>query len=469
MIQNALDSVETRQRHEKEKYSPCINVIIDIKNSILTVSDNGIGFEENQYLKFLAPNFSFKSGNTRGHKGVGSTYLAYGFNYIQIATRSASFETVGKMENAKNWLSDENPSGNPRVVPDDAAPKDDEFMNFDRGVSISIRYDSSSYPSDLSWIKVSDAESWLKILRIKTGLGAIIPNNSILILVKVISKTGETTTASHNGIRFLHATEFIPKTISYSEIKNITDELYAKHGKDFRMPAKLENLDAIYDTWDAEILEKEVALDEAEKKIVETHSPRIEFIYVYSVKVWDKFNQSLGLRANLAALAGGMIRGMRIMSTNERFTYDGLFHPIILPPYENQQYDASVNPLGIAKENIEEIKNQYPDGIVFKPKVLEYKFSLDGLVEDINNGKKNSNDINLVIAWESGEEYKMSFYIKSLLLDENLPEREYHGVTHRMFDHTTNEHICDLILLKDLVEYLNDQETSVKNQQNYDE
>ncbi len=306
MIQNALDSVETRQRHEKEKYSPCINVIIDIKNSILTVSDNGIGFEENQYLKFLAPNFSFKSGNTRGHKGVGSTYLAYGFNYIQIATKSASFEAVGKMENAKNWLSDENPSGNPRVVPDDAAPKDDEFMNFDRGVSISIRYDSSSYPSDLSWIKVSDAESWLKILRIKTGLGAIIPNNSISILVKVISKTGETTTASHNGIRFLHATEFIPKTISYSEIKNITDELYAKHGKDFRMPAKLENLDAIYDTWDTEILEKEVALDEAEKKIVETHSPRIEFIYVYSVKVWDKFNQSLGLRANLAALAGGI-------------------------------------------------------------------------------------------------------------------------------------------------------------------
>ena len=66
-------------------------IMIDLENNKIAVTDNGIGFEEQKYIKFLAPNFSFKNGNTRGHKGVGSTYLAYGFNYIQISTKSPEF------------------------------------------------------------------------------------------------------------------------------------------------------------------------------------------------------------------------------------------------------------------------------------------------------------------------------------------------------------------------------------------
>lgn len=82
LIQNALDSVEKRMEIEKQPYAPKLNIVIDIKDNKISVTDNGIGFEEEEYVKFLAPNFSFKNGKTRGHKGVGATYLAYGFNYI---------------------------------------------------------------------------------------------------------------------------------------------------------------------------------------------------------------------------------------------------------------------------------------------------------------------------------------------------------------------------------------------------
>ena len=101
--------------------------------------------------------------------------------------------------------------------------------------------------------------------------------------------------------------------------------------------------------------------------------------------------------------------------------------------------------------------------------MLEYKFSLDGLIEDIESGLKNTNDINLVIAWESGEEYKENFYIMSMLVEENLGLRQYHGATHRLFDINTNEIVSELILLKDLIEFLNNPEECLIMQQQYEE
>jgi hypothetical protein len=106
LTQNALDSVEERAASEKSQYKPAINILIDLKDNSLTVSDNGTGLTKEKYSQFLAPSFSFKSGKTRGHKGVGATYLAYGYNFIQIATKTPDFEHIGKMENARDWLSD---------------------------------------------------------------------------------------------------------------------------------------------------------------------------------------------------------------------------------------------------------------------------------------------------------------------------------------------------------------------------
>ena len=118
MIQNALDAVDKR-RELNDGFEPHIYIYISLKENQITVTDNGVGFTESEYTRFLAPNFSFKSGNrTRGHKGVGATYLAYGFNYIQIATKSPEFNAIGVMKGARRWLNDAAPSGNPEVKPD---------------------------------------------------------------------------------------------------------------------------------------------------------------------------------------------------------------------------------------------------------------------------------------------------------------------------------------------------------------
>lgn|GEM_PF-3159170 len=64
---------------------------------------------------------------------------------------------------------------------------------------------------------------------------------------------------------------------------------------------------------------------------------------------------------------------------------------------------------------------QSKEGFVSDPNVLEYKYSLDGLVEDVESGLKN-----------------------------------------------TNEYISELILLKDLILYLNDFEECMALQEKYD-
>lgn len=74
LIQNALDAVD--KRHELEEFAGKIHLLIDLKNNKVSVTDNGIGFKEAEYLKFLAPNFSFKpGGTTRGIKAWGQLIL----------------------------------------------------------------------------------------------------------------------------------------------------------------------------------------------------------------------------------------------------------------------------------------------------------------------------------------------------------------------------------------------------------
>jgi hypothetical protein len=592
LTQNSLDSIEERLT-EAHEYQPEMRVLINLEDNTLTVSDNGMGLPKAKFEQFLAPCFSFKSGNTRGHKGVGATYLAYGFNYIQISSKTSDYEVKGKMVNARKWLSDENPASNPKMVPDTDPPHDPEFKNFDRGVSVSIKCDSTTRPGKLSWLNAWNASQWIKILCLKTGIGSIFPNDRIKVTVEVTDSTGTVTKETRIGISYLWPHEVVRRSRGLRELQQTTGKLFSKHGAAFRMPPSISNLDAIFDTFDVRNLKDQIALDESEIEICEQYDPTIYFCYTYSAKVWSQFNDTLGIRqgqsilspgiqiaannmpqgeiiqiplrrnigrqnqihivvhlkncradlgrkgfqqeivgfsqsigrklidkpiqkfrqnlrpvtgvrSDLAResevddwkdefikhesehplqitnenffiptkrvsltsaptreqdvialfnqlLAGGVIRGIQIMSTNERFTYDGMFRVVIDEPIENHIYEEIKNPLGVLQEYAIETG-------VFqsKPKIMEYKFSLDALIEDLESGVKNSNDISLVVVWETGKDYQGNYHITSLLDPDNLSERQYHGVTHVMTNVNSGQREMDLIILEELVAFIND-------------
>jgi hypothetical protein len=190
LIQNALDAVEARSAYEKSagteaNYQPKVDIRIDLDDNVLTVTDNGIGLDKDKFEQFLAPNFSFKTGNTRGHKGVGATYVAYGFNYIRVSTKVPGFEASGRILNARTWLRNSALGANPKVEPDDSPRVDSAFDDNDRGVSITVRFDETTHPKRLDWIGAHTANTWSKILSVKTGLGSVTQDTITKVNVQV--------------------------------------------------------------------------------------------------------------------------------------------------------------------------------------------------------------------------------------------------------------------------------------------
>lgn len=595
LIQNSLDALDERLKEEEANFIPTLSIIINLKDNLLTVTDNGVGLDEPKFKQFLAPSFSFKSkrkGN-RGHKGVGATYLAYGFDYMRISTKSPNFNSSGKIENARKWLGDENPAGNPMILPDDAPFVDRDFEKIERGVSITLGFNKNTYPSKLDWVGASTAEVWDKILSIKTGLGAFFKNESINVQLTVIDINGVENSFTKQGIEYYFPHKMNIKSANYFEIEKKEDELFAKKGKSFKMPSEFSNLDCFYGWLTATEISNFIKLTEEEIENIEKFEPNLYFSYLYSAKIWNSFEEELKIRKNyrlihggiqLAAdnmpqgeiipiplqrgtdrqnrahivihfnkasadlgrkgfhkdvvlfsqdisrklvdgplsrmrdklrpitgaapdlirqkeinewknkfieyektnkleiknenfflpskrisitsqpsreqdvialfnqlLAGGVIRGVKIMATDERFTYDGLYKIAFEPPASNHIYDKGSNPLGVLKE----VADSH-ESFESEPKVLEYKKSFDGLIENIEGDSKNSNDIGLVVVWETGEYFRELYSFTSLIDENNLNLRQYHGVTHIVTNLQTGQREMDLIVLSELIDYLND-------------
>lgn len=599
LIQNALDAVEARVAFEtasgkQADYQPQISILIDLDDNALTVTDNGIGLDKEKFEQFLAPNFSFKSGATRGHKGVGATYVAYGFNFMRVATKVPGFSAVGRITGARNWLASDATGANPKVEPDDTAALDPAYQASDRGVSITVRFDDDTHPKRLDWIKANNAEVWSRILSVKTGLGSIKSDKTISVSIRVRSEGNETQVILP-GTEYLWLHTFASKKASFQEIQKAADDNYQKYGPGRKMPDKFSNLDFIYATWQSSDIVALLgeSLDEEEQLVIDKYKPIVSVEFGYTAKLWNQFNDALNLRSNYKVLtsgiqlaannmpqgetiiiplnrnigrqnqvhflmhfdkyspdlgrkgfhreivdfsksvsrkitenhlskvrhllkantgvapdlvrelkigewkkemeeheqqkpldissehffkpvdrvsitsaptreqdvialfhqlvAGGVIRGINVMSTNERFTYDGLFRIAFDLDGGLYVYDPEKNPLGVPLTTAEALA-----GKITNPRVLEYKFCLDGLVEDLDNQDKNINDIDLCIVWETGTLYKERYGITSLLIPENADQRQYHGVTHVLTDIETGAKSCDLIVLSELVAHLNE-------------
>ncbi|MGB3401959.1 MAG: hypothetical protein WBA77_04650 [Microcoleaceae cyanobacterium] len=619
-IQNAMDAVEKRIKSNDLSYHPKIWITINIKKNLLIVTDNGIGLNNSQFHSFLTPFLSFKSKMNRGHKGVGATYLAYGFNYIQLCTKTSDFDAVGKMENARDWVEDdEGLLSRPQVISDEEGALDkyfrEQILNSDEtGVSICIKFDKKN----LNWVGMTEASAWLKVLRLKTGLGAIKPTEKLEVFLDVIDKKGKLTQESINSPSHLkiHETSQASQSICYKDIQKKRQELIDKHKDSNELPKSFRNKLIIYGEWSFDSsnshIDLKLKLDEEEKELLDKHTPYVYCAYVWSVNYWKNFSKDLNYRIShkvisggiqLAAnnmpqgepiaiplgqnitrqnnayvlihfynytpdlgrknykkqlieisqkiasrlvdvlfkyhrclkptgtgksrdsilqekrisdwkkkmeeyekehplklinenffiptkkiaitsipsreqdvialfnqmIAGGVIRGIQIMATNERSDYDGLYR-IIIDKNKLHIYDQEKNPLGIQEEHLDQF--EYQDLLPFQSeaKVLEYKYSLDGLVEDIGTGTKKSKEINLVVVWETGEQWKKNYRITTILHEDYLNERDYHGVTHKMSNCDTLGDSMDLIVLEELIEYLNDpQSTQDKQLKKYEE
>ena len=225
LLQNALDAVEQRAREENAQFEPQIWIKVDIKNQVISVTDNGCGMEISEFKTFLKPDVTFKTDDkmkTRGMKGVGATFLAYGFNHFQVSTKTSSEEWSGVIRRGRDWVENRTETTPKFVVPADEPPHE-PFEHIENGTSVTIRLEGKGIqPKDLSWDGASDAKQWLALLRIHTPVGAIYihpeqPSIPIKINVEVVSREGGVSRASVDNPEYLYPHKLFESILALDE------------------------------------------------------------------------------------------------------------------------------------------------------------------------------------------------------------------------------------------------------------
>ncbi|HWR35222.1 MAG TPA: hypothetical protein VN622_05050 [Clostridia bacterium] len=153
-------------------------------------------------------------------------------------------------------------------------------------------------------------------------------------------------------------------------------------------------------------------------------------------------------------LSSGLIRGIQLLSSSQYNQYDGLYRIYIEPPF-TKFIRAEENPLGVDAEHFSGLEQP----IISPVRVLEYRYSLDSLIEEMDTGEKNANEIGLAVCWELGDKWQTSFDIVSFLEEDHVHHREFHGITHQLFHGVSRLPSFQVIVLKDLVSFLLDPAT----------
>jgi hypothetical protein len=318
-LQNALDAIDERRRVEGPGFVGRVWVTIDLHGSAILITDNGAGFTLEQFRSFLRPNVSFKPQNSqtvRGNKGVGATYLAYGFNHLEVATRTPRFSKAVVLKGGREWMEDPDPSCEaPKFAP--WAPTDPSFEHVDCGSSFVLKLVGRHIrPSDLRWLHATRAEQWAAILRITTPLGGIYlsgpvpPVEARIIVIDRDSTRSEVLLKSPEYYYPHTITQF--KTAKLGEIM-AAEKAAIDAGKTAdKISGRFKKLHGIYETWNADDIVNRATtlrpdLDEELAGQAKSFGVQVYAFMAYSVDFWDTFNNNiLGLRGSRRILRGGL-------------------------------------------------------------------------------------------------------------------------------------------------------------------
>lgn len=328
MLQNALDAVERRkmEQEQEEDYEPAVWVTINIPEKFVSVTDNGSGMDETQFRQFLRPNFSFKQGEaTRGSKGVGATYLAYGFNHLEVATKQDGNIYSGVIRRGREWVEDRSETVlRPKVESRD--PQHPPFMEVDRGTSMAVRLVGSGIrPRDLTWVGADTADKWLSVLQTTTPVGGIYLCSDqpppVNITVEIVDSEGTSTLASTVEPRYLHPADVIHRTADLRDYLADRKKRVDKGQDVSKVPPKFKKLNGVWGEWTGEeMLDSKsdfpgtLRLDSSEQELVAELGIKLRIFLAYSTDLWDALNdKQVGLRRGHRFLRGGLQLSTRHM------------------------------------------------------------------------------------------------------------------------------------------------------------
>ena len=327
LIQNALDAVEKRGLDEDSKFQRSVWVDIDLQNHTVRVTDNGCAMDLDQLRQFLRPSFSFKSGAvTRGSKGVGATYLGYGFNHLEISTRLGGKTYSGLIEGGRQWVDDKTGTvARPKIV--SCSTPSSIFSEVDQGTSIAVRLKGPNIrPKSLSWNQATTADQWMALIRVLTPIGGLYLNGSappdVNIAVSVTDAAGVTTEASIERPEYLFPHTVIGRSGNLDEFIFEQNKRISQGNDPSKVLPKFKSLNGLWGQWTNQELLREVkttcpinlSLDASEKALAKDAGLSVYVYMAFSTELWDALNdKTLKLRKGARTLHGGLQLSTRNM------------------------------------------------------------------------------------------------------------------------------------------------------------
>jgi len=254
LLQNALDAVEKRMQGSTTDFAGAVWVNIDLSEQTVQVTDNGCAMDLVQLQQFLRPNFSFKSGAvTRGSKGVGATYLGYGFNSLRISSRLGGKTLSGHIENGRTWVEDATGTvSRPKIVQE--RPHEGPFEHVDQGTSITVKLRGNNIrPRDLTWYQATTAKQWLALLRIMTPIGGIYLSEEVppvvAITVFVTDQVGNETEAKLGHPEYFYPHTIAPRSGSIIDFLQDQKKRLAAGADMSKISPKFSGLNGLYGQW----------------------------------------------------------------------------------------------------------------------------------------------------------------------------------------------------------------------------
>lgn len=319
LIQNALDATQAKFRQGAPGYAPRIFITVDMQSRVVRVVDNGVGMSLTEFKYCLRPNISYKRGTKlRGNKGVGATYLAYGFSQMRLQTKKDSTEIAALLVGGRRWAEDQS-GAVPRPtfrseqfnVPELSAESSGSCFEIMLGDSPGER------PKDLGWIGARNAKQWLAVLKIKTPLGGVYlttPPYRPEIHLTVVDPEGSRTAEISSSCDYYYPHEIEGKVKSLSEIDGALERVVGDANTKFtKLSSDFKKLDCIYEIWTKEeIVDPDgdfaaLNLSEADLLLVERHNVVIYGAFLSSAKQWHSFSDEiLRLRKGIRIMQGGL-------------------------------------------------------------------------------------------------------------------------------------------------------------------
>lgn len=314
LIQNAMDAVDRLAAElQDEAYQRRLWLTVDLSENSFSITDNGIGFKEKEFRSFLAPNISFKeSTQTRGNKGVGATYIAYGFDCLQFGTRGNGHDFLGEIKGGRNWVEDyQGIVTRPMVT--QCTSCDPFFETVSRGSTFRIKFGGkNTRPKDLSWYNATTPEQWLYLLLIKTPLGNIDylgdEGKHISFALKVVDKHGSSKLLENLKARYIFPHEKITASVNLKEVLALQQRLIAQGRDASSLPNKYSKSNGIFEFFSTEeIKDLRKGVDQEFLNLVEEYKIEAYGYFAYSTAIWDQFNDVLAqLRKGYRVLRGGL-------------------------------------------------------------------------------------------------------------------------------------------------------------------